>query len=83
MVPMCPECDRPGVPLLFGLPVQEARDAAAAGDLALGGCIADEERPNWQCSGRHRWRDANEEAWDRRLLAVLVRHGYREFGDRE
>ena len=73
----CPECGMTGVPLLFGLPVQEARDAAAHGQLALGGCLVpDEEAPNWQCPREHRWRDADTKAWDNRLLEVLGTYGY-------
>jgi hypothetical protein len=67
--------------LMFGLPIREARDAAADGQLALGGCIVDDELPNWQCSQRHRWRDADEKAWEEQLLAVLVAHGYTEPAD--
>lgn len=67
-----------GVPLLFGLPVQEARDAAAAGELALGGCIVGDGSPNWQCPQQHRWRDIDEKAWEERLLAVLTAYGYVE-----
>jgi hypothetical protein len=39
VIPTCPECGGKGVPLLFGLPVQEARDAAADGELALGSAM--------------------------------------------
>lgn len=77
VAPSCPECAEPGIPLLFGLPVSEARDAAAAGQLALGGCLLPEEPPpNWQCCGGHRWRHADDELWDASLLSVLVAHGY-------
>ncbi|WP_432977205.1 hypothetical protein [Dactylosporangium sp. CA-233914] len=63
---------------MFGLPVPEAFDAAAARQLALGGCIVGDEPPNWECPQRHRWRDADQKAWRERLLAVLVAHGYSE-----
>ncbi|GIH17185.1 hypothetical protein [Rugosimonospora africana] len=81
VIPTCPDCGGPGVPLMFGLPVREAFDAAADGQLALGGCIVDDEPPNWQCAQQHRWRDADEMAWERQLLTVLVAHGYTERGD--
>lgn len=77
-VPACPECDTPGVPLLFGLPVTQARAAARDGQLALGGCVEPEDPPNWQCPRQHRWRHHDEGAWDRHLLAVLARYGYRD-----
>jgi hypothetical protein len=66
---------------LFGLPVQEARDAAAHGQIALGGCIVGDDPPNWQCRRRHRWREADEGPWEQQLLAVLMAHGYSEPDD--
>ncbi|TYC19170.1 hypothetical protein FXF52_38075 [Micromonospora sp. MP36] len=78
MMPTCPECGAPGVPLMFGLPVPEARDAAADGHLALGGCLVPEAAPNWQCPRQHRWWDPDETAWEERLLAALLAHGYTE-----
>jgi hypothetical protein len=61
---------------MYGLPVPEAQAAAESGDLALGGCVLPEQPPNWQCTAGHRWRDADEKAWDDRLLLVLRTHGY-------
>lgn len=78
MIPACPTCGETGIPLLFGLPVHEAHEAAAAGQLALGGCVVGADPPNWQCPQHHRWRDADERTWDDRLLAILTEHGYRE-----
>lgn len=72
----CPRCGATGVPLLFGLPVPEARVAAANGQLALGGCLVDDQPPNWQCPHQHRWRDPDEQAWEAQLLAILATHGY-------
>ena len=63
---------------MFGLPVPEACDAATDGQLALGGCVVGDEPPNWQCARQHRWRDADEKAWNEQLLRVLVAHGYSE-----
>jgi hypothetical protein len=76
VMPTCPECAQPGIPLMFGLPIPEACEAARAGQLALGGCLLPYDPPNWQCPDGHRWRNADEEMWDARLLAVLVAHGY-------
>ncbi|MFC7532258.1 hypothetical protein [Actinoplanes sp. GCM10030250] len=76
MIPSCPECGAPGVPLIFGLPVPEARAAAEDGDLALGGCVMSPEPPNWQCAHDHQWRDTDDHAWGSRVLAVLQSHGY-------
>lgn len=61
---------------MFGLPVPEARDAAADGQLALGGCLVPDSPPNWQCPKQHRWQDPDQRAWNDRLLAALVAHGY-------
>ncbi len=74
----CPECGAAGVPLIFGLPVPEAQEAAQHGELALGGCMMPSSPPHWQCPRGHRWRDDDESAWDARLLSVLVAHGYPE-----
>ena len=82
MIPVCPDCGLAGLPLLFGSPVPEAVEAAASGELALGGCLRPELSPNWECQRRHRWRDPDEGAWDERLLAVLSAHGYSEVDDR-
>lgn len=73
---VCPKCAAAGVPLLFGLPAPEAREAAANGQLALGGCLVGDEPPNWQCPNQHRWRDPDEKAWEARVLAILVASGY-------
>lgn len=78
MTPVCSACGADGVPLMFGLPVPEARAAAEAGDLALGGCVVVDERPTWRCPRGHEWHDPDQRLWDARLLAALVAHGYRE-----
>ncbi|WP_225980538.1 hypothetical protein [Micromonospora sp. B006] len=79
VIPSCPDCHAADVPLLFGLPAPEARKAAAAGELALGGCFIPEEPvPNWQCPRQHRWHDADERTWNTQLLAALLAHGYTE-----
>ena len=73
----CPTCGLPGVPLMFGLPVDAARDAASAGEIALAGCLQPDDPPNWADSRRHQWRDAADQSgWDARLMQALVAHGY-------
>jgi hypothetical protein len=81
VVPACPVCKEPGIPLLFGLPVPEARKAADAGQLALAGCIMPDDPPNWQCRQGHQWRHDDEEAWNAQLLNVLIAHGYEPLPD--
>lgn len=65
---------------MFGLPVPEALNAAADGQLVLGGCLIPDSPPNWQCPEQHRWRDTDEDAWDEQLRTVLVAHGYEDSG---
>jgi hypothetical protein len=73
----CPRCGCPGVPLLFGRPIEAAEEAAAAGELVLAGCLRPEEPTNWSCVERHQWRDLSDErGWRIRLLRVLAAHGY-------
>jgi hypothetical protein len=73
----CPVCGAGSVPFLFGLPVEEAKAAAAAGDLVLAGCFWDEERaPHYRCSAGHDWRVDDSGVWYADMLAVLARHGY-------
>jgi hypothetical protein len=79
MICSCPDCGSAGVPLIFGLPVPEARAAAQNGDLALGGCLMPALPPNWQCPHGHQWHDDDETGWNARLMATLVAHGYREY----
>lgn len=80
----CPTCGRPGVPLLFGLPVVEAQRAAEDRRLALGGCcIADGEPPNWECVKHHQWRDGSEDDHNAVILQILEAYGYQEAPDDE
>lgn len=49
----CPRCGVPDpLPLVFGMPVVELGEAAARGEIALGGCLVPPDpRPEWQCRG--------------------------------
>ena len=76
MAPTCPQCGERGVPLLFGLPIAEARDAESNGDLALGGCVEPLEPLNWQCPNKHRWHQVDDDLWEKVLLDALAAHGY-------
>ena len=73
----CPQCGAEGLPLLFGLPVRHAVEAAEAGELRLAGCFVPEgEVPNWACAS-HTWRDvADARGWDARLQRVLGARGF-------
>jgi hypothetical protein len=73
----CPTCGAAGVPVLIGLPVDEARRAARDGHLALAGCIVDEdEPPNWECADHHRWVAGTIDEWQGQIIEVLERYGY-------
>jgi len=69
----------PGVPLLFGLPVDEAKRAADDGRLFLGGCfLPDGEVSNRECEQRHRWRDGTDEDQRAEILQILAAYGYED-----
>jgi len=78
VTPRCPTCGSPGVPLLFGLPVEEARRAAHDGRLALGGCFLpdDTNPPNWECRKRHQWRLGPDSDQQALIIGILQTYGY-------
>ena len=46
----CPHCGSGDIiPILYGLPTKDAREAADKGLLALGGCVGGKESPDWLC----------------------------------
>ena len=48
--PSCPGCNsRELVPILYGYPSEGAFDAAARGEVALGGCCIRGDDPQWIC----------------------------------
>lgn len=53
---ICPSCGQAeGVPLIVGFPAKETFEAAARGEVILGGCIV-WDGSNRQCrTCRHRW----------------------------
>ena len=38
------------VPVMYGLPTEEAFESASRGEIALGGCIIDFDNPTLTCS---------------------------------
>jgi hypothetical protein len=36
---------------VYGYPTRETFEAAERGELALGGCVIDEESPDYECRG--------------------------------
>lgn len=46
----CPACgSEERIPILYGLPTDDAREQADRGEVALGGCLVDRRNPRWQC----------------------------------
>lgn len=46
----CPACSATNpVEIVYGLPSDEMHDAAARGDIALGGSVIDDAAPIYQC----------------------------------
>jgi hypothetical protein len=49
--PRCPACgSRSAIPILYGLPLDEACDAAKRGEIALGGCLVGPDQPTQACA---------------------------------
>jgi len=47
---VCPNCNSKNViPIMYGLPSYEAFLDSQKGKFMLGGCIIDEDSPNWHC----------------------------------
>jgi hypothetical protein len=44
----------------------------------LAGVLLPKSRRTGNATGQHRWHDADEMAWEDRLLNVLVMYGYNE-----
>lgn len=38
------------VPIIYGMPAPDAFEAAERGEIALGGCILDEDSPAFRCA---------------------------------
>lgn len=53
----CPSCgqERP-LRIAYGYPTSEMFKASERGELALGGCVIEEDSPTWRCPVcRHEW----------------------------
>lgn len=44
--PNCPNCDKPALPIVYGLPREEDFNDP---DFYSGGCIIMPDQPNWAC----------------------------------
>jgi hypothetical protein len=56
---MCTSCGGEAVHILWGLATSEMGALEEQGSLVLGGCLVDDDSPDWQCmSCGHQW--ANE-----------------------
>lgn len=61
-LPSCAACGGSSKPILYGLPVPEAWQAAEMGSLVLAGCFQPDDAPLWQCPSRHRW-SGEQQLW--------------------
>jgi len=49
-LPPCPSCGSlDAIPIAYGYPLPETFEAAARGEVALGGCIIGDESPDYEC----------------------------------
>lgn len=55
--PPCPSCNSERVvPIVFGYPGPAMLDQMEAGKIMLGGCLVDEDNPEWHCKDcEHDW----------------------------
>ncbi len=53
----CPKCGSDAVvDILFGYPTPEAFEARDRGEIELGGCVINEDDPQWVCKNcENRW----------------------------
>lgn len=66
--PPCPNCGSTDtVPIIYGLPAEEAFEEEREGKVVLGGCIIFENSPKWHCKscgyewGRHEAEQGDED----------------------
>ena len=55
--PNCPSCKSDNVAAIaFGYPGPEMSEAASRGEIVLGGCIVNDDDPEWHCKDcKHNW----------------------------
>jgi len=50
MPPACPSCHSTNVlPIVWGLPANNAMEAAKRRKVVFGGCVIDDDPPRWHC----------------------------------
>jgi Zn finger protein HypA/HybF involved in hydrogenase expression len=54
---ICPNCkSKDGVDILYGMPSSELIEKAERGEIALGGCVIEENKPDRRClKCEHEW----------------------------
>ena len=54
---ICPSCKaKDGVDILYGMPSPELIEKAERGEIALGGCVIEENQPDRRClKCEHEW----------------------------
>ena len=55
----CPQCSSDEVlPILYGMPTDEAVERSRRGEVALGGCMVFPDAPEYTCKNcGHEWRE--------------------------
>ena len=74
MIEDCPECGRPGKMIFYGLPGPELGRAAGDGWVGLGGCMIEDDQPDWVCPAGHAWSDPDLDGRERLLDEILARY---------
>jgi hypothetical protein len=56
--PVCPKCNSQEVTsIIHGYPAPEAMRQRDEGKALSGGCLVDDDMPNWYCKGcEHKWK---------------------------
>jgi len=54
---ICPSCKaKEGVDILYGMPTPESFENAERGELAIGGCVIEDNQPDRRClKCEHEW----------------------------
>ena len=54
---LCPTCGYPSTAIIYGLPSYGLFERAAAGEVILGGCMIDDDSPEYRCTNPNETHD--------------------------